>query len=336
MFEVITKWNLAKPNEEMKDSVANITLRGYNNDTFLTGEFAKKIHLKEIKALSLNTIVGKYCPTRRDLYFEKGVNRLNGCKSRPTWGRKAGYVVEDYMVSILNNRNNVSAYSALIKNARNIDRNFRVTKKSSLTNLASLETSSYGIKYGATDWLKVLLSNMGRAELGLKLLHSAIKEKNSLDIKQIELKPNIITNPSQIGINAPATPDFMIPEFGVVGDIKTGTNFVSYFLLTCAGYALAYENSKGKNNDINWGIIYFFPTRFNSDYVKPLTFAQIYIFPIDDLLREWFTDIRDQAYNIISNTTVPEFPLEIQRENCIACRFKDHCKSLGLDLTKYE
>ena len=73
MFEVITKWNLSNPKEEMKDSIANIKLRGYHSDTFLTGEFARKIRIKEIKALSLNVLVGKYCPTRRDLYFEKGI-----------------------------------------------------------------------------------------------------------------------------------------------------------------------------------------------------------------------------------------------------------------------
>ena len=79
-------------------------------------------------------------------------------------------------------------------------------------------------------------------------------------------------------------------------------------------------------------MIYFFPTRNTSEYVKPLTFAQVYIFPIDDRLREWFTDFRDLAYNTISNTKFPEFPSTDDRENCLTCRYKEYCKESGLEL----
>lgn len=332
MFEVITKWNLLDPNKEMKDTISEIKLRGYTGNTFLTGEFARKIKNKEIKALSVNTLVGKYCPTRRDLYFEKGITHLTDMKTKETWGRKVGYVLEGYQNVVFNNKKIGRKYDELIKSTISIDEKFKQENKLIISKLKSLEKSSYGIRDGATEWLQVLLSSMGRAELALKFLHDNIKDMNSLDGEHIGFKQKITTNPTQIGISSPAEPDFIMPKFGIVGDWKSGTEFISYYLLTCTAYALAYENQYGKGNDINWGIIYFFPTRNKTEFVKPLTFAQIYIFPIDDRLREWFINFRDEAYNIISKSAVPDFPAKNDRENCFTCSFKDYCKEKGLVL----
>jgi hypothetical protein len=86
-------WNLSKPDEELKDTVKKIKLRGYEPETFLTGEFAYKLNLKEIKSLSVSNISDKYCNTRRDLYFVKGINRPPKITDEVTWGRVAGNVV---------------------------------------------------------------------------------------------------------------------------------------------------------------------------------------------------------------------------------------------------
>ena len=67
MFQVVTMWNLSRPDEEMRDNVQNIELREYNSETFLTGEFAVKLSTKEISPLSVSNISDRYCPTRRDL-----------------------------------------------------------------------------------------------------------------------------------------------------------------------------------------------------------------------------------------------------------------------------
>ncbi|MCD6573463.1 MAG: CRISPR-associated protein Cas4, partial [Thermoplasmata archaeon] len=136
----------------------------------------------------------------------------------------------------------------------------------------------------------------------------------------------------QVGINLPASPDFIIPKYGIVGDIKTGIEFKPHFQLTCAGYALAYENVKGIGNDINWGIIYFFPTRNPSLFRKSITFAQVYIFPIDDYLRKEFLAKRDEAYDIISKSQKPALPRSNERKHCEYCRFREICIRDGLDL----
>lgn len=165
----------------------------------------------------------------------------------------------------------------------------------------------------------------------MSFLHSLLKEDDSLELKHIEFK-RTITPDFLLGISSPAVPDYIIPRFGVVGDIKSGIEFKPYFQLTCAGYALAYESANGKDQDINWGMVYFIPTRNPSAYVKPLTLAQIYIFPIDDHLRQWFLDSRDEAYNLISKGNPPRFPIPEQREQCYYCKFKDYCASAGLKL----
>lgn len=363
MFQIITMWNLVKPDEEIGKGIENIELRGYNPETFLTGEFARRIKAKldldlqrqnreiteaeykdEIKStgavnpLSVSNIADKCCPTRRDLYFTKGINKPNIDIEQKTWGRKAGYVVEDYVEHIFKSETNnpESAYTSLIAEGNNLHKKFISDKKDSLEALSSLE-GSYGAGEGDTDWLLTLLSNNGKAILGNKMLHSLLKENGGLDTTNIKIKEEIRPNEiQQIGINSPAKPDFIIPEFGIVGDIKTGIEFKPYFQLTCTGYALVYENTKGKDYNIDWGIIYFIPTKNPSAYVRPLTFAQIYIFPIDDSVRQWFFDIRDEAYNIISRSNHPDFPDTNKRDQCLYCKFKEYCKSKNLELKEYE
>ena len=338
MFRIINTWNLVCPENGLKDVVACIKLRGYNKETFLTGEFARKLANEDIRPLSVSNIADKYCPTRRDLYFYKGINRLHSAGPQEIWGGKAGYIVEEYVECIFGhgNSNASDKYTSLIGKGDNLHCGFVRDKSKSLEGLRCLEENSLSVKEGDTDWLLALLSNNGRAELGVKILHSMLKEADSLDTKHIEIRKEIEPQIAQIGINSPATPDFIIPEYGIVGDIKTGIEFKPHFQLTCAGYSLAYENWKKKKDDINWGIIYFFPTRNPSAYVRPITFTQIYIFPLDDYLRQWFLDIRDEAYNIISKDNPPNFPGADKKMQCHYCRFKDHCINQGLKLSAHE
>lgn len=362
MFQVITMWNLSRPDEEMKESVENIELRGCNSDTVLTGEFARRISLRleldkqrkegqisedeykrelrssgAIGPLSVSNIADRYCPARRDLYFVKGINRPSDISDKTTWGRVAGNTVESYLNRILGeNVEQGRSYSSLVNGGRSLNENFVNFNSRSIKRLQHIEEESEDVRTGDTNWFLQLLNYNGRAELGLKLLHSLIKEEESLDLTYIKGKQKISPSASQIGISSPASPDFIIPDFGVVGDIKTGINFTDHFLLTCAGYALAYENQHGKGYDINWGIIYFFPTRIPTEYVRPLTFTQIYIFPIDDSLRDWFIRVRDSAYDTISKPNPPDFPPEDERKHCKHCRFKDYCINKGLELKSYE
>ena len=348
MFQVIVMWNLARPDQELSDVVNNIKLRGYSRETFITGEFAWKIAEDKIKPLSVSDIADKYCPTRRDLYFKKGVNRLTGRDRRgvDTWGSKAGYFVEEYIRKIIESaerdgmNTNVN-YTNIIEMSDDSHNNYININKRVLEELNNLEETEPS-EEGNTEWLIKLLKGNGRAEFALNYLNEILKEDMSVTDEKVLLGKSIDVSDGnlrldyikQIGINLPATPDFIIPKYGIVGDIKTGIEFKPHFQLTCTGYALAYENVKGEGNNINWGIIYFFPTRNPSLFRKSITFAQVYIFPIDDYLRREFLTKRDEAYSIISKREPPNLPKENEREYCKYCRFKNFCIRNGLEVER--
>jgi CRISPR/Cas system-associated exonuclease Cas4 (RecB family) len=296
----------------------------------LTGQFVTKLASKEIRPLSVSDIADFLCPTRRDLYIKKGKNKPCKVKIRKTWGGIAGSIVENFSLNLLTKDNkNLSTYSDIIGKVNQISENFKDNKDSEFKRLAALK----GRPEEDPDWLRMLLTYNGRAELGFKLLHKALfKEDGEMNIDDInitscQLKPNYL----QIGISSPVKPDFLIEKHNIVGDIKSGIGgFKDYYLLTCTGYALAFENAKGKGNDINFGIIYFFPTR-HSEYVKPISFVQVYIFPIDDNLRDYFLQKRDEAYEIVSRNSTPDFPSK-DTQHCNYCPYFDFCKSEGLKL----
>lgn len=346
-------WNLSKPAEEMSETVQNITLRGNAPDTFLTGEFARKIAAKleidnekangtisrakyktevqktgAIDPLSVGSIADVYCHTRRDLYLAKGINRPKAKDCR-TWGRTAGLLAEKYLSATFAEQSNFEDFTPLIERCKGIKNAFVDSEKKSIAALSRAEGKDADAKIGDTDWFLRLLDYNGRAEIALKILNSSLKEEESLDVGHVRRDP-ISPNPAEIGISSPATPDFTIPDSKIVGDIKTGVNFMPNHQLTCAGYALAFEN-QNKGAKIDWGIVYFFPTRNPSAYVKPITFAQVYIFPIDDQLRNWFLHSRNDAYKIVSSQTIPQFPERPRRTHCPSCKFNKYCTENGLE-----
>ena len=338
MFQVITAWNLISPGKSMKDAVENVSLRGYNPDTYLTGEFVAKIVNKEINPLSVSDIADVLCPTRRDLYFKKGKNRPLRRKKRTTWGSVAGRLVEAYITEVFQQYSGVRSswtYSKIGKKLDALSENFVKTNEKDFNKLNKLKSRPDE----KPDWLMKLLTFGGRAELGAILLHRILKGKDSnlmnaadLNVLSYPLKPD----PREIGISRNVKPDFIVEKYKVIGDVKSSVlGFKEHFLLTCAGYALAYENQqkkkKDENKDINFGIIYFFPTRY-SEHAKSVSFGQVYIFPIDDGLREYFLTIRNKAYEIISKDKPPDFPKPKDRGHCAYCQFYNICKSQGLKL----
>ena len=159
---------------------------------------------------------------------------------------------------------------------------------------------------------------MDRPEKG----NPVVGVSNSKVIQNIEIKPN----PKVLGISSPSTPDFIIPAISAIGDIKTGFEFKDYYRLTAAGYALAYENEEGKGNDINLGLIYYFPTR-----QKDVSFAHLYIFAIDDALRREFLDRRDEALLVMKNalSTPKVVPAFAERDKyCNHCKYSNDCDEL--------
>lgn len=337
MFTVITTWNLVRPDQENIANFGSLERRGYNLELVsLTGQLATKIADRTILPLSASDIADKRCLARRDLYLRKGVGRLSPTQLRKiqkaTWGHKAGSFVEKYIdgVGVQQSINqSAQSYTAIRNNGGGYYQSFVGNRAPDIAKLITLERSAPNMREGDTDWLLRLLKCNGKLELGAQVLHLFAKEIDDLDFSHIEFNTNLLPKPKEIGINSPATPDFIVPHLGIVGDIKTSTRFEGHFQLTCAGYALAYENEHGEGHNINWGIIYLLPTRNPAAFVRPLTFAQLYIFAVDDNLRTWFVYERDKAYRVLAEKQIPSVREEDISDNCPYCKFKQYCEDQG-------
>ena len=101
MFKIATMWNTTLPGRNAVEDFERIEQRGYNESVVaLTGQFASKLSEGVIKSLSVSDIADKKCPTRRDLYYRKGVNKLAASAlqsyEEKSWGRSAGNLIEKY------------------------------------------------------------------------------------------------------------------------------------------------------------------------------------------------------------------------------------------------
>ncbi len=301
--------------------------RGYNPETYLTGEFTRQIRDKEIKSLTVSDIAYKYCPTRRDLYFRKGSGSRNE-RAEHNWTRLAGMFAEGALLEF--KQKSIMAqdgYTSLIKSA---NRNYNSYKNKKHTEIKKLRAEENAASGESTKWLLTLLKSSFRNELAMQYLHSKLKSGNLVEQKDIEFQQIIGEN--KIGISADSKPDFIIPKLKLIGDMKTSTempNLVEYQLL-CAGYALGYESTSNEGKVINFGSIYFLKTKNPISESKTIYTPQVFIFPIDDPLRNQFIHERDNAYRIISNSKKPELPEN--KEKCSRCYFLKKCKEDGLKL----
>jgi len=331
MFEVVFKWNACRPDLGTSDFIDDITLRGYIPQNIgLTGEFISKLQSKKIRPLSIGDITSKICPTRRDVYYNKGPQQTTS-HDIPTWGREAGKLVEQYYYDLFPRsvKTHKEKYTSIHKRADRYSRKFFAPQKDKIVRLEKLEEDSNKIE-GDSNWLMDIMNQSGRAEFALKILNRISKDPFNLDSKHVKIKIHIKPKLEVTGINSPSEPDFVIPDHSIIGDIKSGATFLKTYPLTCAGYAIAYENEF--NININWGVIYFVPTHTTSKYFRAITYPQVYFFPIDENLRTAFLNMRDRAYDTISKDKPPDFSSKDDMENCPHCKFKDHCVSLGLKL----
>lgn len=336
MFQVISMWNLSNPDEEMAESLEKVEYRGYTPEkTYLTSQFANKISKGIINPLAVGNIADQNCPARRDLYYEKGSNREYRRRGSKMWGRTAGPVSQRYLASLFSEylkKRNSRDYAKVAKRIDTFSSFFRRDNEKEIQKLHKLARKEYE---DPNRLLKTLAVN-GRIEMAAKMLHTTLsKNKHYMNLDDLSLeyegkKIEFHPNPIEIGINKPSTPDFFIEKFKAVGDIKTGVYFDVRYLLTCTGYALAFEN--WKKMDINWGLIYFIPSRIPIEYAKPITYAQLYIFPIDDVLRGWFLEERIKAYEIVSENAPPDFPEDKDKCEKSKCKYTKACKEMGWNI----
>lgn len=321
MLQIIPKVSLLNAEKEFENTIKGIQLRGYINKppVSVTGGIKWDLELGKMKPLSVGDITNIFCPSRRDIYMKRVLN----IKDAKNWGRVTGHLVESCICGFTDkykddtSTNRIKTYEGLSKKVRLFMADFSRKNKKAVANLAKFKT----IPGEDENWLLCQLDYALRHELVMLRATRKLSgnKSDSEVIQHMEIEPNA----KILGISSPSTPDFVIPGLSAIGDIKTGFEFKDYYRLAAAGYALAYENQKGEGNDINLGLIYYFPTR-----KKDISFAHLYIFVIDDTLRQEFLDRRDEALLIMKEALSASkiVPALAERDkHCIYCKYMSTC-----------
>ena len=329
MYQLGTKWKLWDLPSLLQADVESITVRGYSVEppVVLPADFLM-VNVDEegnFQSLSVEKIASRYCPTRRDLYLDKKLG-VKGGKGRTTWGRVAGHLIEEYCKGLLAFFNELAqkpdglGYRKIQELAEDYSRMFWETRTKSFQRLQDKASIP-----GETERLVFLLQRTAKYELTMLGVDYAFSQNENgkfvpltqgipivFDEEDIRIHPR-----ANLGLSEVTTPDFIILKpTTVMGDVKTGDHLEPFHLHTIAGYALAYESQYEK--DVNWGVVYFFQT-----HVTQMSFAQSYVFVIDDFLRRKFLDARNEAYKILQLSEPP--PLADHERDCKYCKYRAVC-----------
>lgn len=320
MFQIGTNWQLWDLSKDFAQVVSSIRLRGYVHEEpiLLPAEFSG------LPPLSVDDITSIYCPTRRDLFLL----RKRRLKGSTTWGRIAGHLIEDFCVGLIDEYQNLfdgigrQSYDSIKTLVEDYSSRFITSKQKLLSKLR---------RYSATATeditnLVLVLQYTGRYELAMlgadwfldggTSPHNSLLARVPIKYKGVQISPDA----RAVGISSPSTPDFLGNSLQVVGDIKSGAAFKDFYPLSCAGYAIAYENQYGRGNEMNFGIIYFLETRS-----RAVTTARSYAFVIDDELRHEFLDRRNEAFGVLLRNPDDPPPLAGREQHCVFCKYLTEC-----------
>jgi len=318
MFQLGTNWQLWDFSKDFGPLISGIKLRGYLREepVLLPAEFAS------LKPLSVDDITSIHCPTRRDLFLL----RKRRLKGYPTWGRIAGPLIEKFCAGLVDEYQHLfdgkQSYDSVKSLVGDYAKRFMAANERPLKTLGRYSTS----KSEDVARLMLVLQYTGRYELamlGADFILDAGASSQSPMLTRVPILHKgieILPDAKVVGISSPSTPDFLMTQLQVVGDIKSGSAFKDFYPLSCAGYAIAYESHHGPGSDMNFGIIYFLET-----HTRSLTTARSYGFIIDDELRQEFLDRRNEAFGVLlrSNDDLP--PLANREQYCVFCKYLRDC-----------
>ncbi|MBI2757998.1 MAG: CRISPR-associated protein Cas4 [Chloroflexi bacterium] len=326
MYQLGAKWKLWELQNVFQKEVNSITLRGYSKESPVS--LPADFYAFE-KRLSVERIASKYCPTRRDVYFEikRGIKQKLVNK---TWGQTAGYLIEEYCRGLLEYFYQLAKnpedlhYQRIQELVNEYSQSFWTTHARKIQDLRKKASNSEE----TPERLFFLLQQTAKYELVLLGADYEFSQNSGLgfapliDSIPIRFDPETLTiaPDEHLGLGKTTTPDFIIMSpMPVMGDLKSGISLKSFHLNTIAGFALAYESQHKVN--IDFGVIYFFET-----HSKQMNFAQSYVFVIDDLLRKQFLSTRDQLYKLLQNDDDPPLADAKDYETyCLFCKYHAKC-----------
>lgn len=311
--------------EEVAPHRPNVELRGYDSESVaVTGEFIKE------DGVSVGDVVAM-CPTHRDVYLR----RSKKVDSEMNWSRKAGVFIQDFLESVHASHNRTrssggvgNSSSSVVKEARRLWEAFLAEEngknKKRLDKMDKLVASAHDLR---SDELAQLLVNSAAADLFA--LQGALNyervEGGGAERAMTALQLGVKYEPADyLKISKSSAPDIVLPKFGAIGDMKSGT-FDDKYLMTVAGYALGYESCSStadKKPNIDIGVLYLVET---GD--RTIGLSRPYFFWITDIHRRRFLDRRNQLLRVLADTNEP--PVVSKKEEreryCARCPYSSIC-----------
>jgi CRISPR/Cas system-associated exonuclease Cas4 (RecB family) len=323
MHSVISSMNLMDSDIFPTIKKDNRSDRGYNEKSLLTGQLL--LLQERCGSININDITNEYCKSNVQLYLEKGKNKAKYKRKKAISKHNTilGQLIEEFVMASMNADfpNTPRPYNELISQCDLHHASFLQTNNDRIKKMIGME----GVPETNRTAEKIIdgIRYCSRYELLFRILQHYFDNDS-----EIFPTPQKIHPKKELGVGKEAAPDFLIKvgQNIIIGDIKTGENFEDYHKLLATGYALAYESQH--EIDVNFGIIYFIPTRKVALKSKNhFIFPQIHLFEIDSSLRRDFIGLRNQKYEIISNDQIPNFPSDKTRCHS-SCKYSKNCSEL--------
>lgn len=248
----------------------------------------------------VSVIAGKYCETGRDVYL----SFVEGFKAAPSMELKIGAAYHEVIARIANSAKQLIYRYGVISGADLYDHlvDAKRTEIEDVMRGCGLDPSR-DVKVKVNIERLWLYESMKISCSLNEQLSRGGKGLTNLDVLVQSSIPFLVEYPvdgSRIGLSENLRVDALL-GFTTVLDLKTGRER-RFHRLSTAGYAMALESMTG--HPINVGCTVYL--EFRRDTPTPIVRRRMYV--IEEPLRRWFIDERDEKMEIVANARDPGMP----------------------------
>jgi CRISPR-associated protein Csa1 len=316
----IAKENTLRKLVDELDHRADVTIRGWDPESFLPAEYAS------IRALPVNMLANNYCPTSRDVYL-KQVRNIN---APPNWDSYCGRAVHKLFQLL------ASSAESYIRRDLQL-RKFDLQKYVRTQGSRLIQKVTSDMTQVTTNIPQVRRPSQSQIDTFVEGLHKIVRMEAETAGALIDytLSTNLDTRLAaefsrifpfqsrEINLNAPplgfslgAKPDFLLGD--IIGDIKTG-QLKEFHKLTLAAYALAYEYHESR--PMNFGVLLSvnLPAKRNVPIYEKTEYMVV-----SDVYRKAFLEKRNEKFRIVRDQVDPGEPTT--RDECRECPYFPKCR----------
>ncbi|NVM55788.1 MAG: CRISPR-associated protein Cas4 [Candidatus Helarchaeota archaeon] len=320
MFSIALKdlINPRKIDELDRQADSEIKLRGYD----LKAKVPSDLKTKEWY-LPVNEIVSDFCPSERYFYLRKYRKEV---PRQLTWTIFKGRVIDDLYEDLFKKFQKYvsSTHLKQLYIKENLEK-YREGKLVLIRDEIEKQKDSM-IRKPAAEEIENVLKNIDKllrfeCQICGTILDFKISMKKDINLKSevallfsFTFKPKIYS--LDLGFTEGISPDFLYGQ-RTIGEIKTGV-WKDMFNLSCAAYALAYENENQKNMNL---MIVLNPS-FDINRTVPL-YPNLDAGIIHDRYRKAVITLRNRRIELIKKNKDPGLPDD--RHSCVNCCYYNFC-----------